>query len=198
MEIPTIETSRLVLRPWAIEDGKALWQILGEEGVLRYFPDVSAPSLDRVERFVGRQIQHWQDHGYGWWAVELRAKPGLIGWNGLQYLPETKEIELGYLLRSDCWGRGLAAEGGREGLRYGFEILGLERIIAVVHPDNRASQRVTEKLGMTFVEEAVYFGMPVRRYIVEATAWRVHGPGAAAPSIPVPDSVPGCIQAPAA
>lgn len=96
----------------------------------------------------------------------------MIGWNGLQYLPETDEVEIGFLLSKAYWGQGLAVEGAEVVLQYGFERLGLEEIVALVHPENEASQRVIEKLRMSFVEEAEYFGMKVYRYVKDALSYR--------------------------
>jgi RimJ/RimL family protein N-acetyltransferase len=168
VKIPTVVTERLVLRPFTEGDADRLHQILGAEGVLRYFPSSKPPSLDGVQRFIQGQLRHWQEHGFGWWAVEVREAPGLVGWNGLQYLPETDEVEIAFLLSPKHWGRGLATEGAREGLRYGFGELGLETIVGIVHPENGASQRVLEKLGLARTAETEYFGMRVYRYAVEA------------------------------
>ena len=172
MDIPTVTTARLLLRPFRTEDAEPLFHILGEEGVLRYFPSPDPPPLDRVERFVIRQLQHWEEHGFGWWAVEPRDEARLIGWNGLQYLPETDEVEVAFLLSRPYWGRGLAAEGARAGLHFGFAQLGIEQIVAIVHRENRASQRVIEKLGMTMAGPAIYFGIEVYRYVIEASEFR--------------------------
>ena len=89
----------------------------------------------------------------------------------MQYLPETEEVEIGFLLSKSCWGKGLATEGARAGLRFGFGSLGLESIVGIVHPENAASQRVLEKLGMAYVNEAEYFGMRVYRYVIDAAAF---------------------------
>jgi ribosomal-protein-alanine N-acetyltransferase len=153
--------------------------------VLVYFPTTKAPPLDRVQRLVVGHLKHWDEHGYGWWAVEPRASqttrsPGtarvsdsaLIGWAGLTYLPETDETEVAYLLDKPFWGRGLATEAARASLRYGFEELAIDTIVGVVHPDNLASQRVLTKAGLSFVEPAHYFGMDVLRYTIERSAWR--------------------------
>jgi ribosomal-protein-alanine N-acetyltransferase len=167
MEIPTITTARLRLRPFCEEDVDALHNILSEKDIMRYFPRPTSPSRERVHKLIAKQLRHWETYNLGWWAVETRPGGELIGWNGLQYLPETDEVEIGYLLRHAYWGQGLTPEGGRAGLAYGFETLGLDTIIAVMHPENIASQRVAEKLGMTFTGEAVYFEMPVYRYVIE-------------------------------
>jgi RimJ/RimL family protein N-acetyltransferase len=161
-----------------------LCHILAEEGVLRYFPTATPPPLDRVRRLVLGQLEHWDEHGYGWWAVEPRARAKghapeepdthdepLIGWAGLTYLPETDETEVAYLLGKPFWGRGLATEAAQASLRYGFEDLEIEVIVGIVHPDHLASQRVLAKAGLSFVERAHYFGMDVLRYAVERSAW---------------------------
>jgi len=165
MSIPTVTTQRLTLRSFTAQDVDPLHRILAEPDALRYFPHSDPPSRERVQRLVSRQLEHWQEHGYGWWAVELQGE--FIGWCGLQYLPETDEVEVAYLLAKPYWGRGLASEGAQASLRYGFEELGLRRIVGIVHSENKASQRVLEKSGLRFVERAHYFGMDCYRYLIE-------------------------------
>lgn len=167
MIAPVFETGRLKLRPFGMDDAVPLHQILAVDGVLRYYPSADPPGLERVERLVSLQIDHWNEHGYGWWAVEDIGSEQLIGWNGLQYLPDTDEIEIGYLLARPYWGQGLATEGGRVGMDYGFNQLNIPTIIGIVHPENVASQRVLEKLGLVFQEEAEYFGMQCYKYMAE-------------------------------
>ncbi len=162
----------MILRPFAEEDAHTLYHVLGEEGILRYFPNPDPPPLERVERLVAKQLRHWEEHELGWWAVEPLEKPKLIGWAGLQFLAETGETEVGYLLSRAYWGQGLATEAARASLRYGFERLKREVIIALVHPDNKASQRVIEKLAMTFLDKARYFGLDLYRYTLDASSWR--------------------------
>ena len=151
--------------------------------MLRYFPSPLPPPLVRVQRLVQEQLDHWQEHGYGWWAVEVRrsASPrqvgAFIGWAGLQYLPEadtgrpTDETEVGYLLDKAYWGQGLATEAARASVCFGFETLDLAEIVGIVHPDNVASQRVLEKTGLSRVERTVYFNMDCYRYAVQRDAW---------------------------
>ena len=168
MTIPTLTTKRLTLRPFAPEDTEPLFHILQGKDALRYFPNATPPPLERVENLIARQLEHWDAHGYGWWAVERQSQTGLIGWSGLQFLPETSETEIGYLLGLDHWGQGYATEAAQAGVTYGFETLGLERIIGLAHPENLASRRVLEKLGMTLLGQAEYFGMTLCRYAAEA------------------------------
>ena len=167
MNIPAIETERLVLRPFSTLDAIALHEILSVDGMLRYYPSSDPPDLDQVKRLVSRQIEHWAEHSYGWWAVEDKGTREMLGWSGLQYLPETSEIEIGYLLARPYWGRGLATEAARVGINYGFDQLHIPTIIGIVHPENIASQRVLEKIGLTFQEQAEYFGMECYKYRAE-------------------------------
>jgi len=169
---PTLETERLILRPFVPEDAEELHRILNLDGILRYFPGPGNPDMERVERFISRQTEQWREKGYAWWAVETKADRRLLGWNGLQYLPETDETEIGFLIDKAFWGRGLTPEAGRASLRFGFETLGLGEVIALAHPENTASQRVMEKLGLPFVEETVYFDMEVRRFVLSAADYR--------------------------
>jgi len=167
MKIPTIRTNRLVLRPFVEADAEPLHAVLAEKDFLRYFPNPGPPSLERIQKYIALQLKHWEEHGYGRWAVEMQEKRGLIGWNGLQYLPDTDEIEIGYILAKPHWNQGLTSEGARAGLRFAFEKLDLDQIVGIVHPENGASQRVLEKLGMRFTKEAEYFGMQAFRYQID-------------------------------
>ena len=167
MSVPTIKTARLTLRPFTLQDAEPLYQILSIPGVLEYFPSPDAPDLERVKRLVQRQIDHWADHDFGWWAVESQTNRELIGWCGLQYLPETDEIEIGYLLSKSYWGRGLATESATRGLDFGFKTLNIKEIVGIVHPENFASQKVLEKIGLEFQERTEYFGMECFKYLAE-------------------------------
>jgi RimJ/RimL family protein N-acetyltransferase len=164
MSIPTVKTSRLVLRPFTVEDAIPLHQILSTPGVLQYYPRSDPPDLGRVKRLIQAQLDHWDEHGYGWWAVETESENTFIGWSGLQYLPETDEIEIGYLFSKPYWGKGLATESAKEGIEFGFNQLEIEVIVGIVHPENIASQRVLGKIGLEFQEKAKYFGMECFKY----------------------------------
>jgi len=172
-DIPTLSTSHLTLRPFLrTHDAPALHTILNEKDILRYFPTLQAPTLEQTQKFITRQLEHWKDHGFGWWAVTHRENRTLLGWNGLQYLPETDEIEVGFLLSKTYWGKGFATEGARASLQYGFEELKLEQIVGIVHPQNLASQKVLKKSGLSFTREDEYFGMQVHRYEVNVSTFK--------------------------
>lgn len=172
MSIPTLTTPRLILRPFTEADVTPLHRLWSEEGVLRYFPNPTPPSWERVQRMVSAALDHWAAHGLGWWALVSASSGQLMGRSGLWYLPETDEVELDFLLGKQFWGQGFATEAGRADLYYGFEKLKLERIIGLVHPENLASQRVLEKLGLKFIEQRQYFGMDCYRYLIERSQYK--------------------------
>ena len=125
----------------------------------------------QVERIINKQLSHWEKHGFGWWAVELPETKTMIGWCGLQFLPETNETEVAYMLEMEQWGQGFGTEVARYSLRYGFIDLGIEKIVAIVHPNNLASRKVIKKLGMHFVDRASYFGMDCFRFDLDAPSF---------------------------
>ena len=172
MQPVTLTTPRLNLRSFTLVDAVRFHEILCGKDVLRYFPRSDPPPLERVEKWIRQVLEHWQTHGYGLWAVESRASGELMGRCGLQWLPETNEIEVDFLLGRPFWGNGYATEAGQASLRFGLEKLAVERVVGIVHPENLASQRVLEKIGLTRRERACYFGMDCYRYSVERARLR--------------------------
>ena len=164
MTVPTITTPRLLLRPFTLGDLHPLFKILQEPGIFKYFPRPGPPPLEKVERIIREQLTQYEQFGFGQWAVEAREKPGLIGWCGLNRLPNTNEDEVAYLLSQPVRGQGYATEGAQASLDFGFETIGLKRIIALVHPENAASRRVAEKIGMTLLDRKFYWGMECLRF----------------------------------
>jgi len=167
MAIPILTTPHLALRAFTREDVDPMFRLMGEPDVLRYFPPAPPLTRERVERMVGRLLRHWDELGYGLWAVEARSGGALMGRCGLQRIPETEEVEIDFLLGKPFWGHGFATEAASAGLDYARTALVAPRIVGIVHPENLASRRVLEKIGMRFAERARYFGMDVHRYVVE-------------------------------
>ena len=167
MEIPTEYTRRLVLRGFVPDDRDFLHTILGTPGVLQYFPSTEPWPLDMVQKWMDSQQEHWDEHGFGWFAVEYRETSHLIGWCGLRVLDETEEIEVLYLLDKAHWGKGLATEAARWCVEDGFRNYDLDFVIGLTHLENIASQKVLEKAGLVFRNQASYFGIECRRYVID-------------------------------
>jgi len=166
-QFPSFHTSHLTLRPLQPADADVLHRIYQSEGVLRYFPNPAPPPLEKVQRFISGQLAHWEKHSYGNWGVLPNGVKEIIGWAGLQYLPELDETEVGFLLDSPFWGKGYATEAAHASLNYGFEQFLLDHIIALVHPENLASRRVIQKCGMTYLETIQLWGIDLMRHRIE-------------------------------
>lgn len=151
-------SDRLQLRRFTMDDLDALAKIRGDAGVMRFIGDGRARTREQVRAAIERSLAMWEQEGFGRWGVIDRAENRLVGWCGLSLLDTTREIELGYGLAQSAWGRGFATEAGYASIRFGFETLHLERIVAVAFPENRGSTRVMEKLGMRFVGYGAYYG----------------------------------------
>ncbi|MBN2304733.1 MAG: GNAT family N-acetyltransferase [Anaerolineae bacterium] len=144
-----IETVRLRLRPFRRDDAEVYYHtLMTDPDVQRYLPGGQPRPREQAEPQMVHFQDHWTQHGFGGWAVIHKADGALIGQCGLQYVAGRPEIELFYALAKPYWGRGLAPEAARAALRYGFEIMGFDRIVAVFAPENAASERVMIKLGM--------------------------------------------------
>jgi RimJ/RimL family protein N-acetyltransferase len=166
MSIPTLETERLILRGFVPQDLDRLATILANPNVMRYMPGNEPLTRERSEKTLNFVRNHWEQHGFGWWAVICKEDELLAGWCGLTLLDETSEVEVAYLLAQEHWGRGYATEAARASVRYGFEQLGLDTIIALAFAENVPSRRVMEKLCMQFTGEAHYFGLDLMRYVL--------------------------------
>jgi len=166
-QFPVLRTERLTLRPFVPEDALVLHRIYQTEGVLRFFPNPVPPPLEKVERFVLLQEAHWEKYSYGNWGILPGGLEQIIGWVGLQYLPELDETEVGFLLDKPFWGKGYATEAARASLEFGFENFGFDHIIALVHPENLPSRRVVEKCGLAFQECLLLWGIDLNRFRIE-------------------------------
>jgi [ribosomal protein S5]-alanine N-acetyltransferase len=151
----TLETERLVLRPLSDTDLDALHRISNEPLVRPYLWDDEPVSMEQIEGIFSQSVREFAKKGLGLFGVRLRGEAELLGLCGFRSLENTDEIELAYQLSQKWWGRGFATEAARACLHYAFEEVGLERIVAGVEPQNVASKRVIEKLGMRYAGEMV-------------------------------------------
>jgi RimJ/RimL family protein N-acetyltransferase len=146
-----LETERLRLRLWRDEDLDRLAELNADPRVSRWLTPTGAPiSRDDTAEQLARFRRHWNEHGFGIWALEERTTGALVGRAGLQYHRLwLQEPELGWKLDPVVWGRGYATEAGAAGLRHAFETLGRERVVSIIHPRNEPSIRVAERLGFS-------------------------------------------------
>ena len=151
-----IETERLLLREFVPDDADALAAVISDPATMRFYPE----PRDRagVESWIERNRQRYRDYGHGLWAMVLKSSGEVVGDCGLarQMVDDVNEIEIGYHLRRDLWGQGLAPEAAGACRDYGFERLGAERLIALIRPANLPSRRVAEKVGLSLWKEVMW------------------------------------------
>jgi RimJ/RimL family protein N-acetyltransferase len=164
MEIPTLQTDRLLLRPLRLEDLDDYAAMNADPQVMQYIDDVQ----DRPAAFraLCSHIGHWELRGYGPWAVEERASGRFVGRAGLLRWEPWREVEVGYALVRSAWGKGYASEVASRSLRYAHEVVRARGVVSHILAGNDASVRVAERLGARYVrDDAMQVkGMTVRVY----------------------------------
>ncbi len=161
----TIETPRLLLRPFELKDIEPAYQMNLDPAVSQYTGDGGVVNKKEIERRIIHDVMgDYKKHGFGRLAIEWKENQEFIGFTGLKYLEDLNEVDLGYRLRSKYWGQGIATEAGKASLELGFSTLSLKRIIAIILPTNTKSQRVLEKLGMLFFENRLEEGESIKLF----------------------------------
>ncbi|HAG80774.1 MAG TPA: GNAT family N-acetyltransferase [Cyanobacteria bacterium UBA12227] len=172
MLIPQLKTQRLILREWRAEDFDAYAEMCGDPEVMRY---MGGKPLSRQEawRNMAMIVGHWQLRGYGMWAVEESRSGEMIGRIGFWQPEGWPGFEIGWTLRRGYWGRGLATEGAKAVIDYGFRELHQPHIISLIFPENKASRRVAEKLGEKREGTTEVFAMEVVIYGIRREDWQI-------------------------
>lgn len=173
--MPIIETARLYLRsftPTDLDDYHT--QIYGDADVTRYLPGGAPRSRERTNEVLEFAMRHGQEHGFTLWAVINKTDGRFVGHCGLVYLRDSPEVEVAYALGKIWWGQRMAAEAAAACLRYGFEIGELEYILALAVPENTASQRVMQKIGMQHQGVTTqYYNTSLVLYRQERNLWKL-------------------------
>lgn len=161
-----IETERLIIRPYSVDDLPELIEIRSDPLVYRYLGGWERQNPAEVTRRMSFYFECQEKFGFSTCATIWKENGEHIGSSGLQPLEDTGEIEVGYSLKKDYWRRGIGFEAAYAWLKYGFETSGLERIVAVCVPENTGSWRIMEKCGMTFEGMRQAYGSTVKWYAI--------------------------------
>lgn len=155
-------TSRLIIRPFRLEDLEDFHAVFGDPQVMRYIPSGTSADLAASQARLERIIAMQEASGLSLWAVEERASGRVIGDCGL-FLVEGKgpDVEVAYHFAQSVWGKGYASEAAQACVRYGFDVLHLPKIVGIINPGNAASGRVLEKAGLKRVGAAWHYNQPV-------------------------------------
>jgi [ribosomal protein S5]-alanine N-acetyltransferase len=142
----TLETTRLILRPFEAGDVEAAFGWFGDPVVMRFTPTGPDTSIDQTKARLANYQNHQTAHGFSKWIILERRLRAAIGDSGLLKIEEHGWIDLGFRLAHPYWGKGLATEVASAWVRAAFDDFHIERLTALVHPENLASIRVLEKL----------------------------------------------------
>jgi RimJ/RimL family protein N-acetyltransferase len=169
-----IETARLVLRPWRDADLDPLHALCSDPLVMRYLGPLQ--SRDVVAKVLAEQQSYQAEHGYSFWPIQRREDALFLGFCGLkpgeEGTPIEGEVEIGWRLRSDCWGAGYAREAAEAGIAWAWANLAAPQIVAITNIENERSWGLMERLGMTrdpdedFDHPLLPIGDPLRRHVL--------------------------------
>ncbi|TPW29696.1 GNAT family N-acetyltransferase [Martelella alba] len=157
-------TERLKLRPPGVGDLPFLTALFAKPEMVAHRPTPQPDSADECAARLKKDMAHWQEHGFGRWAVI--ANGNLIGFGGLTVSKEFDGLNLSYHLDPQSWGNGYATELVRELLSFAFKELKARRIIGLVRSANPASRKVLEKCGLSFECEVMLHGAPTNLYTI--------------------------------
>jgi RimJ/RimL family protein N-acetyltransferase len=174
--IPTLETERLRLRAYRRSDFEDYAALYADPEVVRFLGGNGAVwDRARCWRHLAFVLGHWQLEGAGMWAVELRETGVFVGSIGFATPEGWPGFELAWVLARRWWGQGYATEGARAALAYAFGVLGRDRVISLIDPDNRASIRVAERIGERLLGRTAYALGDKLRYGIDREQYDAHG-----------------------
>jgi [ribosomal protein S5]-alanine N-acetyltransferase len=170
-----IHTPRTMLTTWSPEDWVAFRELATNPDVVRYISEGLPWPDERTQEFVTRQIRYYAERYYCLWKLVDRATGQLSGICGIQPFEDSGDIEIGWWLAPRLWGGGIATEAARAAFSDAVTRVGLKRIVACAVPENRASIRIMEKLGMHYERDGTHRGIPVVIYASESKSGEVLG-----------------------
>lgn len=149
--IVVLETERLLLRLFTMDDAELIWQLNLDPEVTRFTHDPIS-NIEHARAVLEKTIlPQYALYNHGRWAVHTKSQLQFIGWCGLKFRPERNEIDLGYRFMKAVWGQGYATEAAFASIKYGFEKLHLQRIVGRAEPANIGSIKVLENCGMKYI-----------------------------------------------
>jgi ribosomal-protein-alanine N-acetyltransferase len=167
-----LTTARLRLEPFVPSHLDGLCVLNSDPRVMRYItgrPQTREETMAAIQRVMNR----WAQWGFSWWSFFERDSGDLVGAGCIQYLAgnPANPLEIGWRLRPDRWHRGLAGEAARRMTMFAFETIDAPLLTAVANPENTASRRVMERLGMRFRGTERWYDADVATYEMDAEAW---------------------------
>lgn len=161
-----IETERLFLREFILDDAEKFYQLNLNPNVIRYTGNTAFKSIDEAKSFL-ENYNDYKENGYGRWAVINKNSSEFIGWCGLKYCELENETDIGFRFFEEEWNKGYATESATACLKYGFDVLKLNKIIGRAMKENAASIKVLEKIGLVYETDCVFENKEAVIYKIE-------------------------------
>lgn len=153
-----IETDRIILRELTESDHERLAKIYADTEVMRFIGKGVVLNYEQAKKSIENWNKYYEKFGFGNWATVEKESGKLIGLCGLSWLEDKSDVEVSYLFAKEAWGKGYATETAKAINEYGFNAVGLKRIVALVYPQNTTSIHVIEKIGMKYECDRIFFG----------------------------------------
>lgn len=166
-----LETERLLLDTWQFADWMAFRPIATDPQVMRYITGGVPWTDEQIRSFVDRQVKLYSERGFCRWKLLAKPTGEMIGFCGVGFWRDALDPEIGWWLARRHWGRGLATEAARTALRDAFERARLDRIISIARPENTASTRIMEKLGLELECGFESEGVRLLRYAIDRSRY---------------------------
>lgn len=168
----TIETERLILRPYTLDDAQAAYEMSLDPEVMTYLGGVFTGTVeDMREMLKNSSIADYEKYGFGRHAVIHKETNEYMGFTGLKYLPELDEVDIGYRLLKKYWRQGYGYESALPTVEFAFNDLGLDRIISLANVENVASTALMKKLGLTYEKEVHIYDEDAVYYALNKSDW---------------------------
>ncbi|MFT4523256.1 MAG: ribosomal-protein-alanine N-acetyltransferase [Bacteroidia bacterium] len=175
-----VETKRFILRELVLEDANDMFELDSNSEVIKYLGNHPVKDVASSKEMIAFVQKQYRDNGIGRWAIIEKTTGNFVGWTGLKYetnLGEKKNyFDLGYRLKPEYWGKGIATETAMTSLKYGFEVMKLDEIFGAAHIENIASNKVLEKVGLSFVSTFILEGCLHNWYGIAKATWFKHNP----------------------
>lgn len=167
----TLSSERLLLKEMITADAENLFLLNSDPEVIQYTGDVMFHSIEDALNLI-QNYDQYEKYKMGRLSLFDKTSGEYIGWCGLKYLEEINQVDIGYRLLKQHWGKGYATETARICLDYGFNTLNLEEIIGTAMLENTASINVFKKLGMKYETDKPCGGMPGVIYKIKKSEWK--------------------------